>query len=277
MKILLTYEDRGRKDTTGFYFHQAFKRLVDVVFAHNEELPQINPKSFDLFVKIDDGLTKRSFIAKDFHPSVFYAIDTHIESTDRLELAKQSEFDHVFCAQKKGAELEWATKNIHFLPLACDPNFHKVNGKRDKRWDISFIGNIQPGWQKRRVERLDLLFKEYPNFYFGNKFFLEMAEKFAESKLVFNSQYSDDINMRVFEAMCSGSALFTEKLDWQGMFLDNFDLISYSSDEEMLSKAEFYLRENSIREEIAKRGQIEVLTKHTYLDRCKEILSICNV
>ena len=277
MKILLTYEDRTRKDSTGFYFHQAFKRLADVIHVHNEELSYINPKSFDLFVKIDDGLTLQSFRAKDFHPSVFYAIDTHIEAVDRIKMSEESAFDHIFCAQKKGAEMKWHTDNVHFLPLACDPNFHKVVGKRDKRWDLCFIGNVQPSWQKRRVDRLDLMFRKFPNFYFGNKFFLEMAEKFAESKLIFNSQYSDDINMRVFEALCSGSALFTEKLDWQELFIDDYHFISYASDEEMVSKAEYYLREDNLREDIAKRGQIEVLTKHTYLERARSILEKCKI
>jgi hypothetical protein len=38
------------------------------------------------------------------------------------------------------------------------------------------VGNTQPNWQSRRIERLDKLFKALPNFWIGNKFFEEFIK-----------------------------------------------------------------------------------------------------
>ncbi|KKM71531.1 hypothetical protein LCGC14_1429680 [marine sediment metagenome] len=274
MKILLTFEDRVRADSTGVYFKKAFSKLGDVMHCYNEDLQHINPKNYDIFIKIDDGLETHRF-PKEFHPSVYYVIDTHIHPDWRLKLAKEAEFDYIFCAQKPGSELAWDSKNVMWLPLACDPDTHFAYNRNSKLYDICFIGNTQPAWQGRRVERLDKLFASIPNFYYGNKFFKDVTEIYADSKLVFNSAYSNDINMRVFEAMCSGTALLTDAQDWQGLFEPNKHLIEYSSDEEMIDRALFHVKHED-RIEIAKTAQREVMSKHTYLDRCKTILEKVN-
>jgi len=160
------------------------------------------------------------------------------------------------------------------LPLACDPNVHYCAHGRYKQYDVCFVGNVQPFWQKRRVERLDRLFKSIPNYFFDNRFFREATEIYSASKLVFNSAYSNDINMRVFEAMCSGSCLFTDHQQWEGMFVDCQHLLEYKSEDEMIERAKYYTKYDDEREEIARHGQMEVLSKHTYLHRAKEILKI---
>lgn len=276
MKLLLTYDDRIRQDSTAVYFYHAFSKLCDVVKVYPEELPYINPKSFDLFVKIDDGLFP-TYFPPEFHPSVYYVIDTHINAKQRQEVVAKSRFDYVFCAQKRGAEMSWESQNVSFLPLGCDPEFHSIPVKQYKKYDICFIGNVQPGWQQRRVDRLDVLFKAIPNFYFGNVFFKEAARKYAESKLVFNSAYSDDINMRFFEVMCSGSCLLTDKQDWQGLFQPGVHFLQYSSDKQMIEIAKYYIENNNEREKIAQQGKDEVLKNHKYLHRAKEILKTCKV
>lgn len=273
MKILFTSENRVRHDSTGEYFYNAFCKVADVTRAFNEELKYINHEQFDLCVKIDDGLESHEFPAH-FHPSVYYVIDTHIHPDWRLKLAKEANFDYIFCAQKRGSELDWHTKNVSWLPLACDPNVHGITGPRYKCHDICFIGNVQPFWQKRRIERLSKVFKEFPNFYFGNKFFKDATEKYSESKIVFNSAHSDDINMRVFEAMCSGSMLLTDKQDWQGLFEPGKHFVEYT-DDDMIEKIKYYLENDVEREHIATHGQIEVIQNHKYIDRVKKILEIC--
>lgn len=275
MRILITFEDRIRPDSTGVYFRDAFSKLADIVYCHPEELEFINPKKFDLFVKIDDGLFPTKF-PDDWHPSVYYVIDTHIDAKQRQDVVKESKFNYVFCAQRPAIDLEWECENVNWLPLACDPNYHYAPGKACKQYDVCFVGNVQPGWQNRRVKRIDTLFKEFPNFYFGNVYFRDMALKFQESRLIFNSAYSNDINMRVFEALCSGSALLTDKQNWQLLFKDDYHLISYSNNEEMIDKAKFYLKNAASREAIAKRGQINVMDHHTYKHRAEEILKICS-
>lgn len=271
MRVLLTFDDRVRKDSTGVYFYYAFSKIADVVKVYNEELDYINPDKFDMCVKIDDGLEHHRFPAH-FKNSVYYVIDTHIHPDWRLKLAEEAKFDYIFCSQKPGSELNWSCDKVSFLPLGCDPDYHYAPCGGNKLYDICFIGNVQPGWQRRRVERLDTLFKNIPNFYFGQKFFKDVTNTYAQSKLVFNSAHSNDINMRVFESMCSGSCLFTDKQNWQQLFVDDYHLVSYCNEKEMIEKAKYYISNDAAREEIAERGQREVLEKHTYLHRVKEII-----
>lgn len=270
MRVLLEIEDRVRPDSTCVYFKNAFEKLVDLVVVHPEELEYIKPGKFDLHIRIDYGINNP--FPKELKPSVFYAIDTHIDLDWRLEMAKKSDFDYVFCAQKRSSLEKWHTDKVFFMPLACEPETHCPQGARFKKYDICFIGNCQPFWQARRVERLNKVFKEFPNFYTGNKFFKEATEKYAESKIVFNSAQGDDINMRVFEAMASGSLLVTDKQDWQGLFEPGKHFVEYDGDVNMLDQIHYYLLHDDKRELIAKSGKQEVLEKHTYLLRAQEIL-----
>jgi len=277
MKILFELEDRIRPDSTCVYFCKAFQKLADVTIARPEQLPYIDPKYFDLYVRVDYGIDYPAYGKVDpwrpeFKNSVYYVIDTHIDDEWRLKMAKEKRFKHVFCAQMPALKADWHTKNVYWLPLACDPDYHKPKQKYDKIHDICFIGSVQPHWQSRRIERLDKLFKSVPNFWTGNKFFEEATIKYAQSKIVFNSAHSNDINMRVFEAMCSGTCLLTDKQDWQGLFEDDRYFFDYKSDEEMVDKANRLLKNEKFRTEMEIKAQNLVLSKHTYLHRCKEIL-----
>lgn len=270
MKVVLELEDRIRPDSTCVYFKRALEKLVDLTVVYPEELKYIKPGTADLFLRVDYGVNNP--FPAELKPSAYYVIDTHIDFEWRRDMAKVADFDYIFCAQKRGAEEKWHTDKVSWLPLACDPDTHKIPNRRPKKYDICFIGNTQPGGHARRVERLDLLFKHIPNFYYGNKFFREVTLKYAESKLVFNSAYSDDINMRVFEVLCSGNCLLTDKKDWNGLFVPGEDFVEYENDLDMIEKAIFYLENDEERELIAKTGQAKVLAGHTYLDRAKSIL-----
>jgi len=272
MKILFELEDRVRKDSTCVYFKKAFERIADVTTIYPENLYMVRPGLFDLHIRVDYGIDRP--FAVDLKPSVYYAIDTHIDPDWRVAMAKEADFDYIFCAQKLGTKLDWHTDKVFWLPLACDPEVHCIPNKMQKIHDICFVGSVQPSWQYKRVQRLDKLFKQFPNFYFGNKYFREITKKYAESRIVFNSAHSTDINMRVFEAMCSGSFLLTDKQEWHDLFVPGVHFDDYT-DKDMIDKVIFYLYDEEKRERIAEAGKKLVLEKHTYEHRAKEILKIC--
>lgn len=280
MKILFELEDRIRQDSTCVYFLKAFQQLSDVTVARPEQLPYIDAKFFDLYVRVDYGIDYPSYgksdpWRKEFHKSVYYVIDTHIDDKWRIDMAREKEFDYIFCAQTPALKADWHTKNVKWLPLGCDPEFHKPKRKYDKVYDICHIGSVQPHWQSRRIERLDTVLKAVPNFWVGNKLFYEVTEKYAQSKIVFNSAHSNDINMRVFEAMASGSCLLTDKQNWEGMFESGKHFLEYHDDKDMVEKAQWLLKNDVSRETMAKAGQELVLKEHKYIDRAKQILMDC--
>lgn len=280
MRLAIYYDNvTGRNDGNPLYVWNALKRMQT---AGKLEIDHLAPMSnVDLFGKYDghiwvdwgeDGLT--GLIPYDMidcpHPNVYWASDTHLGYEYRRDMARK--FDKVFCAQKRavedfkreGIEAEW-------LPHAFEPEAYPRIEKASKRYDVCFVGHIN---SENRIDALDRLFKEFPNFFYGQRRFEDAAEKFAESKIVFNISMLDDLNMRTFEAMGTGSFLLTNWIPTiEEVFEDGKHLVLYRSLDEMVDKAKFYLKHDSERERIAAAGYEEVISKHTIDHRVDRILS----
>lgn len=210
-------------------------------------------------------------------PFAYWASDTHIKTGDtdsydyRLSVAKRA--DYVFCAQKAAVERMKAdgVENPIWLPHAVEPQAYPLQEVVSKKYDICFVGNVNSA---NRMEALDRLFTEFPNFYYGSgMLFNQIAEKFGESKICFNISMTDDINMRTFEIMSTGSFCLTNWIPTiEEIFEDGKHLVLYRSPEEMIDKAKFYLDHDEAREKIARAGFEEVRAKHTINHRVKTML-----
>lgn len=270
-RIALIYDDRLRPETTGLYCRRAFSRIADVVHFRPEEIHGIRPRDHDLFVCIDDGLDYAW--RDDLHPSVYWAIDTHVGFERCLSRAKR--VDHVFAAQRDGAHQlrQVGISRATWLPLACDPEIH---GKQfePKRLDICFIGNVLAGI---REERLGALRRAYPNMYVGKHFFEDMARVHSQTRVIFNQSIASDVNMRVFEALASGSLLVTNDLAENGLaelFQDGVHLVTFRDTEELIAKVDYYLTHEEARERIASTGRKAVLSAHSYDHRVATMLEV---
>ena len=166
-------------------------------------------------------------------------------------------------------------KNVFWLPLACDPDIHgKV--EHEKKWDVGFVGTIPEAQNRRKIllERIGSRF----NLSCERKFMDEMAEHYSRSKIIFNNAINNDLNMRVFEALCSGSLLLTDCASGSGleeMFENRKHLIIYE-DENIESLVAHYLDNDKERELIAEQGRQEVLKNHTYVHRAKDLINVLN-
>jgi spore maturation protein CgeB len=211
------------------------------------------------------------------HPNVYWASDTHLGFDYRFETAKK--FDVVFCAQKQ-AVLDFQAKGVHaeWLPHAFEPMaYHDIESGTpvpynyaNKDYDACFIGHIN---SPNRVDFLDRMFKEFPNFFFGQRRFQEAAQKFCKSKIVLNIAMKEDLNMRCLEAMGSGSFLLTDYVPYiEELFEDGKHLVLYRSLDEAVDKAKYYLKHDSEREKIAQAGFEEVMAKHTIDHRVNRML-----
>jgi len=174
-----------------------------------------------------------------------------------------------------------------------------------KVYEICFVGNLFPG---PRSDLVRLLRMYYPEMFVGNAYFQDMARIYSASKIVFNRSVLNDLNMRVFEALASGSLLITNELNdagrsWESgtpqrafptvvgtpmivqgrgsdpggngqgeLFRDGNHLVTYRTSEELLEKVRYYLEHDEERERIAAAGREEVLAKHTYRQRMEEML-----
>jgi 2-polyprenyl-3-methyl-5-hydroxy-6-metoxy-1,4-benzoquinol methylase len=269
-RVALIYDDTNRPETTGTYCRRALEAIIAVEHFRPSDFDRIPRTKFDLYLAIDDGLNYS--IPDDLRPAAFWAIDTHLDFTRCLEKARRS--DLVFAAQRDGVERLTAEglTAVTWLPLACDPDIHR-KFEVEKVHDVAFVGHVFPG---PRAELLALLRRRYRNVFVGNAYFEEMARIYSSARLVFNRSVRNDVNMRVFEALSSGSLLLTNDLRDNGQaewFRDGVHLVTYQDADEMLDKTAYYLAHDALRERIAAAGLHEVQARHTYRHRMEAVLT----
>lgn len=204
---------------------------------------------------------------------VCFLIDSHL-SNRKWHLIWGKQFDYVFIAQREYVpEFRCHGINAHWLPLGCDPILHGRQATA-KLHDISFVGSTL--FNDRRLALLNVL-KNACQLYQERCYLQQMARVFSESKIIFNNTVKRDLNMRVFEALCSGSLLLTDPAPHSGLeelFRDGEDLAIYRSDAVLPAKVRFYLDNPELRELIAARGLQLVLNAHTYRHRMADMLDV---
>lgn len=204
-------------------------------------------------------------------PNVYVCSDAHIGYEYRLSRAR--EFDWVFCNQLRAAQ-EFVRDGIPeerciWMPHAVEPLAYPTKNIINK-YDVCFIGNMNC-WE--RVDFLDAMFREFPNFYFGKRIFEEAAQKFSESKIVLNHTIKDDVNMRIFEALATKSFLLTSDIPTLPvLFKDGVHLVTYKDNTDAVKKARYYLEHDDERQKIAEAGYKAVMERHTYTHRLQAVL-----
>ena len=305
-KVVCVYNCDKRNNGTAVYAWDAFKRglgLGDNVLRLTRPLQEHDQKWFegaDLVLYVDDGRDDIPFPKIEVDcPTACWLVDTHLGFDTRFEIAKN--FDYVFCAQQDGAEMmtERGIEKAFWLPLACSPTAHPnytelmAHAEREK-WeqmgglakmhDLAFVGFINEGAGPGSHNRLDYLhdlFQAIPNSWITpNCFFEDMAYRFVRARMVPNISIRNDLNMRFFEAMSTGTCLLTNT-DVVGIsdlgFVEGEHFIGYEGIDQMIEKAQWGLNNPMEREEIAKAGHDLVRSKHTYAHRMADIFAHCGV
>ncbi len=303
-RVLLSYT--ANPQTTGAYLERALRSLCDVLtygpaidedVLRKWDLEKIRDRLYghdlpystaeverilsslpgdwrpDLFLWVESGVSYplRGLSALPC-PTACWLIDTHIHPRQHLETAKI--FDFVFLAQKQYVPLfrEAGIRNVHWLPLACDPDIHRDFGLEPLH-DVSFVGSVTAA-HPRRNELLLRLARRF-NAHLQRCFLEEMALAFSRSRIVFNCSARGDLNMRVFEALSTGSLLVTDQAARSGLeelFEDGRHLVIYRSAEELEERIAYFLGHEEERTRIARQGMREARARHTYAHRAAAIL-----
>lgn len=204
-------------------------------------------------------------------PKACYLIDSHLSLHWHVEWAKH--FDYVFIAQREYLEAFRAAGNrsVHWLPLGCDPEIHR-QATRVKQHDVGFVGSLTT---ERRVALLNQVETSFRVTY-ERSFWVDMADFFARCRIVFNNAIKNDLNMRVFEVLSTGSFLLTdaaEKSAQDVLFHDREELGIYR-DDEIRDAVRYYLEHEEERERIAARGRAVVHAAHTYAHRLEDLVAV---
>lgn len=250
---------------------------LDITTAVNPDMKQViadtdpaNHPGLYLWVETGGGYYPLNLDALPC-PKACYLIDSHLYLDFHLEWAKQ--FDMVFIAQREYLE-EFRRQGMrtHWLPLACDPEVHR-RFDEPKIHSVGFVGEINSG---SRCEALLKIVASQIQLHYDRCYMEDMARIFSKSKIVFNEALKNDLNMRVFEAMSTGSLLLTDMARNSGqdeLFRDGEDYAVYR-DNTVGDVARFYLDNDELREQIAARGQLLVHNAHTYAHRVDDLLAV---
>jgi hypothetical protein len=285
--VNIYYCYRYHPDTTAVYLENAFSKDHTVInitspymsrkgYVPTPELTQLTSNGMpapDLAVWVDSG---GGFFPRGWEsltcPTAVFLIDVHTYLDLRYSLAPF--FDYIFVAQRdyiphfehKGFQ------QVFWLPLACDPNIHS-SSYSEKLWDIGFVGKLNSPTRKMRLEILSSKYNmnDYKQ-YFSKE---EISSVYGQSKIVFNSSINGDLNMRVFEALASGTLLVTDRIQngQQELFRDGHELVEYANDQDMVDLIGYYLNHEAERKEIANNGRQLVVSQHTYQHRSQQIIN----
>lgn len=278
LRIANYYENRlGRNDGNPLYMYNAFRQIPGIESGHM--VPQGDLTKFgtwDLHFEADWGEDALKGVLPYTpspipSPSVFWNSDTHLGYDWRLEKARRTDFNFV-CQKRAQQDFERDGVKSIWMPHAVEPQAYPYRASI-KKYDLCFIGHIN---SQNRIDALDYMFKAIPNFFYGQRLFEASAEKYCQSKIVFNISIKDDINMRCFEAMSTKSFLLTNWIPTlEELFEDGKHLVTYKTMEEAVDKAKYYIEHDAEREAIAEAGFQEVLSKHTFVHRARKILDTC--
>jgi hypothetical protein len=191
----------------------------------------------------------------------------------------------------------FGAKNILLLPKAFDPHIHKPKllSPKDKRflYDVSFIGHFEierfksiiflvengvtvtifgPGWSNIPVR---------PGLIISNKTLAseDYADAISQSiiSLGFLRKVNRDLHTgRTMEIPACGGFLLAERSSEHiSIFDEGSEAEFFGSNEELLSKTQFYLANIDMRDTVAKNGHSRVMSdNHTYGRRAEQILEV---
>jgi spore maturation protein CgeB/Flp pilus assembly protein TadD len=246
-----------------------FRSCNDSIASVMKQLPE-NWKP-DMYFWMETGLDSYPKDLDELNiPKVCYLIDTHLHLETHIETARK--FDCVFIAQKEYIDRfkEAGISEVHWLPLGCDPEIH-AKTEVEKTHDVVFVGSLT---DPRRVSLLKEVEKQF-DLSVERKFMDEMTETFCKGRVVFNNAIRNDLNMRVFEALCSGTLLVTDPaVGLEDFFEDGKHLSIYKDEADLLKKIQYYIDNPGQRERIAEEGRQEVLEKHTYECRTVSMMEV---
>lgn len=268
----------GRNDGNPLYVCETLKRIRGLKVDHLAPAGDLSIfGKYDFYVWVDwaeDALKYPEFPCP--HPSIYWASDTHLGYDYRLWKARQ--FDVVFVAQKDAVARfqKDGIKDVRWLPHAAEESAYPRNEIINK-YDVSFVGNVN---SPNRMEFLERMFREFPNFFFGQRRFEEAALKYNQSKINLNISMKDDINMRTFEVLCCGGFLLTDDMGHIGMWdlfpnepgKECFATFKTGDLDDAVSKAKYYIVHQDERDAIAQRGYEHVHKYHLFGHRVSAML-----
>jgi len=260
MRVLIHYLYQYYPFTTASYLEMALRAYpgVETFRIGENRIP-----CADLIINCEPCDFVISYPGKK---SCYLEVDNHIHRGKDVD--KYQKVDRVFITQKHFLPL-YPKQKTKWLPLAADPEKHKLYDDEHVEFDVGFLGNDT--YPERRA-LLEKIASKYKLLRSTTKPGEEYSRMFSRCKIIFNRSMDNDLNMRVFEAVSIGRLLLTDKVDGiDELLTDGIHYVSYKDWDDLNDKISYYLTHEKEREKIAKAGANYVRAKHTYHHRLETI------
>lgn len=265
-RILINYDYNSYPYTTASYVEMALRADPRFeVFRVGEN----HISCCDIYLNIEPC---PYIVGRPGRKIAYWEIDNHIHQANDHE--KYHKADYIFIAQKYFQFL-YPKKKTWWIPLAADPEKHRLYPDEKIEFDVGFLGNdLYP----HRRDLLDKIGQKYKLLRSTAKPGAEYSRMLSRCKILFNCAMDHDVNMRFWEAMSIGRMLISDRVDGQDdLVVDGVHYTSFEDWPDLDKKIEFYLTHDFEREKIAKAGADYVHAFHTYHDRIDLMLEIMKV
>jgi len=162
-------------------------------------------------------------------------------------------------------------------PYAVDADVYKPMPERDI--DVAACFNVNPKCYPLRATIKEML-AAHPEWITeaGKMEFCQHAQTLGRSKITINSgNHWQALNWRIFEAMCAGSLLMTDRvvsLPELG-YLPGEHYVKFSTVADLERKIKYYLARPDERKEIADAGSIRATIRDSLRPRTDDLMAIC--
>lgn len=209
-------------------------------------------------------------------PCYFWASELISRCRDQDSLIQSGLFQHIFvrgeACRKQVVEKRWLEHDKVSILLSGFDELTQCKLPHEKKdIDVAFVGSMTDR-RKRILDRLRRRFDIQTFHAFGK----EMTRIFNRSKIILNIHAEDylDTETRIFEALGCGAFVLTETLAEESPFISGIHLVEQPSLDALEESISRYLNSEGDRQEIADRGYLEAVTKHTYLLRSRHIVDV---
>jgi len=262
---------------TGNFIHKSLTKMghevIDIDFVKDrKKLNELLKQDADLLISYKGSGVNPKLIEMVKCPTVLWYPDDVLSSQQAVNDMRTLgyAYDYVYYFDQAGIDIlkKFGLRNPKFLPLATDPEVYAWKNIDEKKYDVSFVGNVYPN-RRKLLDRLKSKFNVYETKAYMN----EMVDIFNRSKIVLNLAVGKSgYPLRVFEALGCRSFLLTNEIDPKFRIFEDRKHLVYFTDDNIEELIEYYLEHDDEREAVAQNGYQEVIDNHTFEIRMSKVI-----
>jgi glycosyltransferase involved in cell wall biosynthesis len=177
---------------------------------------------------------------------------------------------HLFFTQP-GWGSRFPRENSKCVTYACDPDVHKPI-ELTKFYDVGFIGELTDDVSDRG-KILEMINSKFHAFLSNDVPTEDISRIYSKCKVIFNHIRTEEINIRFFEGLALGAQVVSHSPALHYFAKEGKHYLSFRTPEEAVEKIDFLIKNDHIREKMAKDARSHELEFHTSKHRAQEILN----